>query len=199
MSSAPASFSSTLLAVADKAGGFIAALRRPPVGNGAVPEPVGAVDLARYAGIWFEYARYENGFERDCEAVTAQYTPLADGGIQVVNRCRKGGLDGPVKLIKGKAKVLAGSGNAKLKVSFFGPFFLGDYWVLEHDPDYAWSIVGEPSGRFLWVLTRQSAPSAATVQVIETGLRNLGYDTGMIRKTRHGPTDPAVADAAVTA
>ena len=56
------------------------------------------------------------------------------------------GSDAP---IAGPRSVIAGSGNAKLKVSFFGPFYIGDYWVLDHDPDYQWSIVGEPRGRFL--------------------------------------------------
>ena len=195
MSSLRALILKTLFSFSDKATGFLAALRRPPVGNAAVPEPSGAVDLGRYAGLWYEYARYENGFERDCEAVTAEYGPRPDGRVQVINRARKGGVDGPLKLIEGTAKVVAGSGNAKLKVSFFVPFFLGDYWILQHDPDYAWSIVGEPSGRFLWLLTRQPEPSAATLQVIETALRNLGYDTGLIRKTRHGRADPALGAA----
>jgi len=196
MSSLRATSLNPLFAIADKAAGFAAALRRPPVGNRAVPEPSGAVDLGRYAGLWYEYGRYENGFERGCEAVTAEYRPLPDGGVQVINRARKGGVNGSVKVIKGKAKVVAGSGNAKLKVSFFGPFFLGDYWIVEHDADYAWSIVGEPSGRFLWLLTRQAQPSAAALQVMMTAVRNLGYDTGMIRKTQHGALEPAQAAAA---
>ena len=30
----------------------------------------------------------------------------------------------------------------------------GDYWVLDHADDYSWSIVGEGSGRYLWLLSR---------------------------------------------
>ena len=52
------------------------------------------------------------------------------------------------------------TGNAKLKVAFIGPFFVGNYWVLDHAEDYAWSIVGEGSRRFLWVLTREPVPSS---------------------------------------
>ncbi|MFP3693887.1 lipocalin family protein, partial [Burkholderia sp. SIMBA_048] len=76
------------------------------------------------------------------------------------NSCREGGPNGPVRSSEGRARIVAGSGDAKLKVSFFGPFFFGDYWVLDHADDYAWSIVGEPSGRFLWILTRSAKPSA---------------------------------------
>lgn len=45
---------------------------------------------------------------------------------------------------KGVAKIVEGSHNAKLRVSFFRPFY-GDYWVLALGPDYPWVLVGEPS------------------------------------------------------
>lgn len=158
--------------------------RRMPVGNRAVPEPTKPVDLVRYAGLWYELGRYENGFERDCEAVTAEYRLLDRGAVSVFNACRKGGLKGPVKIARGRAKVVPGSANAKLKVSFFGPFF-GDYWVLDHAEDYAWSIVGEPSGRYLWLLSRTPEPSMAIVAQIQSRVRELGYDKTLIRPTHH--------------
>lgn len=155
-----------------------------PVGNPAVPQPAKPVDLKLYAGLWHEQARYENRFERDCEAVTATYRALPDGGIEVVNSCRQGAVDGPLKVAKGRAKVVAGSSGAKLKVSFFGPFF-GDYWVLDHADDYSWSIVGEPRGRYLWILTREARPDAARRALLEARVRALGYDARLIRQTAH--------------
>jgi len=67
---------------------------------------------------------------------------------------------------------------------FFGPFF-GDYWVLDHADDYGWSIVGEPSGRYLWLLSRTPKPSMAVVAEIQSRVRQLGYDKTLIRTTRH--------------
>ncbi|MBB3944108.1 apolipoprotein D and lipocalin family protein [Rhizobium skierniewicense] len=155
-----------------------------PVGNRSVPEPARTVELNRYVGQWFELARYENRFETDCEGVTADYT-LGDGGmINVMNTCRKGRIDGARKAVAGRAKIVPGSGNAKLKVSFFGPFY-GDYWILDHAPDYTWSIVGEPSGRYLWILTRTAKPSEQTRKMLVGKARSLGYDTGLLRWTRH--------------
>lgn len=154
-------------------------------GDTRVPEPAKPVDLSRYLGRWYELARYENGFERDCEAVTAEYTLRDDGLIDVINSCHKGGVGGPPDVSKGRAKIVAGSGDAKLKVSFFGPFFFGDYWVLDHADDYAWSIVGEPSGRYLWILTREAIPNASVKDALIERVRALGYDTSMLRMTRH--------------
>ena len=84
---------------------------------------------------------------------------------------------------RGRAKVVDATTNAKLKVSFFGPFY-GDYWVLDHASDYSWSIVGEPSGRYLWILHREARPAEAEVQQLIARARDLGYDTSMLRRTK---------------
>src|SRR5690349_13331676 len=50
---------------------------------------VPSVDLDRYAGDWFEIARYPNRFQRQCVGdVRANYARRPDGRIDVVNRCR---------------------------------------------------------------------------------------------------------------
>ncbi len=156
-----------------------------PVGNKAVPQPAKAVDLDRYIGLWYEIARYDNSFERGCEAARAEYRKRDDGLIDVINTCRKGGTEGRLISGIGRAKVVPGSDNTQLKVSFFGPFFFGNYWVLDHADDYAWSIVGEPSGRYLWLLCRTPAPSPKMRAAIIDRTRALGYDVSLIRTTLH--------------
>ena len=151
-------------------------LRQPPVGNPKVPEPAKAVDLERYLGLWYELGRYENQFERGAEAATARYSLRPDGKIKVLNGCNLGSVDGPRKEAEGKAYPIAGSGNAKLKVSFFGPLYAGNYWVLDHAEDYSWSIVGEPSGRYLWLLSRSPHPANEVRSAIEARVKELGYD-----------------------
>ena len=152
-----------------------------PVGNTAVPQPAKPVELSRYLGHWYEIARYEQGFQRGCEGVTADYSLRDDGLIRVVNRCRK--PDGKLDDAVGRAKVVDTATNAKLKVSFFGPFF-GDYWVLDHAEDYSWAIIGEPSGRYLWLLAREAQPGAAKVEALYARAQALGYDTAMLRRTQ---------------
>jgi apolipoprotein D and lipocalin family protein len=154
-------------------------------GNAHVPDPAKAVDLGRYLGRWYEFARYENGFERGCEAVTADYATREDALIDITNSCHKGTVNGPLDVSRGRAKVVVGSENTKLKVSFFGPFFFGDYWILDHADDYSWSIVGEPSGRYLWILTREPKPALSARNALIERVRALGYDISMLRMTRH--------------
>lgn len=161
-----------------------------PVGNPNVPEPAKAVDFERYQGRWYEFARYENRFERDCAGVTADYARRPDGLISVVNTCRKGAPDGPVEVARGRAKPTGDAKGAKLKVSFFGPFF-GDYWVLDRAEDYSWSIVGEGSGRYLWVLTREAEPSPEARAALIARVSGLGYDTKLLHMTAQPPEGAA--------
>jgi apolipoprotein D and lipocalin family protein len=156
-------------------------IRRHPKGNSSVPEPAKPVDLEQYLGHWFEIARYEQIFQKGCEAVTADYSLRDDGTITVINRCRK--PDGAIDQVRGRAKVVDRKTRAKLKVSFFGPFY-GNYWVLDHADDYSWSIVGEPSGRYLWILARAATPPEPAVHRLIDRAKSLGYDTSMLRRTR---------------
>ncbi|QJU59331.1 lipocalin family protein [Sphingomonas sp. AP4-R1] len=156
--------------------------RLGPVGNPKVPRPAKPVDLNRYVGLWYELARYENRFEKDCDYVTARYTLRDDGLVDVLNASR--GAGGAIKSIKGRAKRIEGSHGARLKVSFFGPFYVGDYWILDRADDYSWSIVGEPSGRYLWLLSRNDHPSLEMRDAIFERTRQLGYDLSLLRMTR---------------
>jgi apolipoprotein D and lipocalin family protein len=152
-----------------------------PVGNANVPEPSKNVDLKRYAGEWFELARYDNGFERGCEGVTAEYAVKPTGEVRVINTCREGSATGPIRRIEGSAKVVDGSGNAKLNISFFGPLCVGNYWIIDRASDYSWSIVGEPSGRYLWLLSRTKSKS--NLAAMTRRAKAIGYDTSLLRVT----------------
>ncbi len=72
--------------------------------------------------------------------MTATYTLRADGKIDVLNQCKK--ASGEFETAKGKAKVVDRTSNAKLKVTFFWPFY-GDYWILDLGANYEYSVVGD--------------------------------------------------------
>ena len=145
-------------------------------------ETVAAVELDRYLGRWYEIASYPAWFQRGCTATTAEYSRRPDGAIRVVNSCRKGSLDGKVKMAKGKATVADPTSNARLKVSFFWPF-AGDYWIIDLDPEYRWAVVGEPRRNYLWILSRTPAMDEATYQAIVPRLPDRGYDPGRLHRT----------------
>ncbi len=149
-----------------------------PVGNAAVPMPAKPVDVTQYLGKWYEVARYDQWFERGCTSATATYTLRPDGMLGITNACVK--ADGTAQVAQARGKIVPDSGNARLKVSFFGPFFIGNYWVMDHAEDYSWTIVGEPTGRFLWLLDRRDNLTEDEVKAFYARAAALGYDTSLL-------------------
>lgn len=158
-----------------------------PSGNPDVPEPAKPVSLDRYMGLWYEMARYDASFQEGCEGVTAEYRRKPDGEVSVLNTCREGSSTGPVRTAEGRAVPAGDPLGAKFKVTFFGPALFANYWVLDRADDYSWAIVGEGSGRFLWILTRQPVPSAETRAALIRRAGELGYDLDLLRMTQQAP------------
>lgn len=147
-------------------------------------ETVPKVDLERYVGRWYEIARYENSFEKGCVGVTATYARKPDGTISVTNRCLMNTFEGDENLAEGSARIVDPATNAKLAVTFFWPFE-GDYWVIGLADDYSWALVGEPAGRFLWILARQPRLAPELKADLIDRLEAQGYNTKVLHWTRH--------------
>lgn len=137
------------------------------------------INLENYLGLWYEQARLPNFFERRCVCgITAQYTLLPDGSIEVLNSC-----------IKSNGKKISSRGLARpgktSDVTFevtFAPSFLrsfpfvwADYTVIFVDKEYSVALVGEPKKRFLWVLSREKRVDSSTLNQLLSKAQTLGY------------------------
>lgn len=150
---------------------------------------VSAIDLSRYAGLWYEVARLPNRFQEKCDGdVTAQYT-LEGDRIRVVNRCRK--ANGEITGAKGVARLASKTGpNSRLKVRFapsflsFLPFVWGDYQVMELDPDYKYALIGEPGRKYLWILSRTPQMEEATYDKLTELAASQGFDVSKLVRTK---------------
>ena len=143
---------------------------------------VPAVDLAKYAGTWYEIASYPQSFQKGCTATTANYAARADGDITVVNRCRKDSLEGEEDTAEGRARVVDTATHAKLEVSFFRPFW-GDYWIIQLAPDYSYAVVGHPGRDYLWILSRTPQLDEAVYAGILAKLKEQSYDLSRLQRT----------------
>jgi apolipoprotein D and lipocalin family protein len=148
-------------------------LNQPVYRQSAVPlQTVAAVDLNKYLGKWYEIYRLPNWFEDDdCVTVTAEYGLRSDGGVSVLNTCHKASKQ---EEAKGIAKIVEGSNNSKLRVSFFRPFY-GDYWILDLANDYSWVLIGEPAGKYFWILARDRKLSPELEESLLVKAEKLGY------------------------
>lgn len=136
-------------------------------------QTVEKVDLERYLGTWYEIARYEHFFEKDCKNVSANYSMMDEETIKVINKCTKIQTN-EKKEAMGRAYAIDET-NSKLKVSFFRPFY-GDYWVLILDENYEYAVVGTPNREYLWILARDKKLPLKIQNDILEKLPSLGFD-----------------------
>ena len=147
------------------------------------PATVENVDLTRYAGKWYEIAKFPAPFQNGLVSVTADYTLRDDGTVGVFNRGLKGSFDGAESTISGVAKPADITTNAKLKIRF-DPFpvslFKADYWVVELGADYEYAVVSNPAKKYLWILSRTPHMDAAVYDGILYRLDQRGFDTSKL-------------------
>jgi apolipoprotein D and lipocalin family protein len=144
-------------------------------------EVVPHVDLKKYLGKWYEIARLPARFEEGCSDITATYSLREDGSISVLNECKK---NGKVKKAKGKAKVIDKNTGAKLKVTFFWPFY-GDYWIINLGNEYDYAVVGTPNRQYLWILSRTPQMDDKLFSQLIELVKSKGFDVTNLIRTSH--------------
>ena len=148
------------------------------------------VDLTRYAGQWYEIARFPNRYQEKCAGdVIASYTLKNDGTVAVLNRCRL--KDGGEIKDEGVARVVGkGNPNSVLKVRFapaflsFLPQVWGDYQIISLSPDYTQALVGGPDREYLWILSRSPRIDNASYDRLAAEAAAQGFDIRRLQKTK---------------
>jgi apolipoprotein D and lipocalin family protein len=143
------------------------------------------VDINRYIGKWYEIALLPNSFEKGCNCTTAEYQIIDSTTIRVINSCRKDSLNGKLDQANGKAFVVEGSNNSKLRVQFFWPF-RGDYWIIDLDSEnYQYAVVGAPSRKYLWILSRKPIMNDSLYNSLVEKCKTKGFNVNGLVKTNH--------------
>ena len=142
-------------------------------------EVVPHVDLQRYLGKWYEIARLPARFQEGCTETTATYALAKNGGVSVLNECMR---HGKLSRAVGKAKVADKATGAKLKVSFFWPFY-ADYWIIKLGGDYSYAVVGAPSRKYLWILSRTPQMDEGLFSELLEFAKSKGFDVGRLIRT----------------
>lgn len=132
-------------------------------------------DKKRYLGKWYEIARLDHRFERNMNNVTAEYSLNDDGTIKVVNSGYNY-VKKEWKKAEGKAKFRGNENEAKLKVSFFGPFY-GSYNVIALDDQYKYALVVGNNLKYLWILSRETSIPEDVKNSYLQQAQQIGYDT----------------------
>ena len=151
-----------------------------------IPDGVTAVqnfEKDKYLGKWYEIARFDFRFERNLDNTTAEYSVNPDGTIKVLNKgynFKKQMWDSA----EGKAKFVGSESEARLKVSFFGPFYAG-YNVVDIDKDYQTALVYGSSTKYIWILSRTKTIDNATKNRLLEKAKKDGYDVSQFIWVKH--------------
>jgi apolipoprotein D and lipocalin family protein len=151
------------------------AIQAPSLALAAAQPPSKPIAASFYTGKWYEIARTPNSGQRDCEAPTTEFTGKGENGFSVRQICRKGSASGAAKTFNTTGAIVAGTQNAKFKMSFLGGLKKQEYWVLDRADDQSWAIMATPGGNFVWLLSRKAVMDpAAKAQALER-VKALGY------------------------
>jgi len=116
------------------------------------------VDLARYAGTWYEQGSVKLFLFNSLVNTKAVYTLQPDGTLKVENSGNYFGPNGPQSGATGTAVPVNSPTNTRLNVGFFfgqpSDREPGNYTILDYDPNYQWVIVSDPTRFSGWILTR---------------------------------------------
>jgi len=151
--------------------------------KGTELETVQDLDLNKYCGTWFEIERFPHRFERNLQCVSATYSLVGDGTISVYNRgynFKKAKWTD----ITGSAKVPRQQFPGEIKVSFFKPFS-GDYFVIDIDDGYQSVLIGSPSRKYLWILSRNVSLSEDRLLELRSIAKERGFDISKLESVKH--------------
>ncbi|MEM7214414.1 MAG: lipocalin family protein [Pseudomonadota bacterium] len=136
---------------------------------------VDQLDLNRYLGTWHEVARFPARFQRGCKDAKAVYKKIGAGKISVVNSCTR---NGEKSVAEGNA-VVTGTGRLGVRFSVFQPF-RAPYWVLWIDKGYQTAVVGDPSRKYGWILSRIPDRDRSGLTEAINAFEKNGYDTSKL-------------------
>ena len=151
-----------------------------------IPKGVKAVqpfNADKYLGKWYEVARLNFRFEKNLNNVTAEYSLRKDGKIKVVNRGYNIKSEKWQEVI-GKAKFVDEKDVAKLKVSFFGPFYAG-YNVIDIDENYKYALVVGKNLKYLWLLSRETGMPESVKEAYLKKAKEIGYEVADLVWVEH--------------
>jgi apolipoprotein D and lipocalin family protein len=150
-------------------------------------KPVEHVDLPRYMGTWYVIGNIPNFAERGKVATADEYRLKPDGEIDNIYHYRKG-FDQPEKTWHGKAWLPDPKDTARWKVQLLWPF-RSDYTILALDQEYRVTMVGLPSRKLLWIMSKDKTIDDAAYQRLIEAARAQGFPVEQMRKVPQRPED----------
>jgi len=169
----------------------IALLVSGGVGIPVLAQPVPIAPLSRFDGTWYEVASFGTWGQRHCATGTVlELSAHSATDATLRSRCR---TTSGVGMRSGRLRAEGGQGRWRVKFAsrVFGwlPGGWEDFWVLGHDPELSWFVVGEHGHDRLSVVSRTVALDEAALAHALALARRAGFDVGRLVPATHDADD----------
>lgn len=133
------------------------------------------VDLDRFMGPWYVVGTIPWVVEKNNVGTMDIYEPRKDGKIDIRYVFHKKSLDAPRQEWKAVGRVVNTKSNAEWAVQFIWPF-QAPYLVIDLSPDYQQTVIGHPSRKLVWIMSRQPTIPESDYARTLTKLAGMGFD-----------------------
>ena len=139
------------------------------------------VDMEHFMGDWYVIANIPTILEKNAVNAIESYRLNSKGEIETTFTFRKNAPDGKEKVYKPKGFVFNTASNAEWRMQFLWPFKV-PFLIIDLSEDYSYTVIGYPSRKYVWIMSREPVIPEQTYDQIITRLGKVGYDISMIKK-----------------
>ena len=146
---------------------------------------VSNVDLNRFMGKWYVQAGRFTMFEKDPYNSIEKYTWLEnEKKIKIDFSYNQGSFNGPIKKIPQTGWIKDTVNNSHWKISPMWPFKF-DYLIIALADNYEWTVIGVPSQKWFWVMSKKPQFSKEKTNEIISMIKKSGYDVSHFQYVSH--------------
>lgn len=149
--------------------------------NPPLPTPE-HVDLEKFMGSWFVHGYTPILVDKEAHNAVEHYYLNDDKHVETTYQFRKGGFAGDLKSYTPKGfPVQDDASQARWKMQFIWPF-KSDYVIIDVTDDYQSTIIGHPSRKYTWIMSRSNEIDDKTYAAQLEKLDEAGYETSIVQR-----------------
>ena len=149
--------------------------------NDLLLKTVPYVDIQKFMGDWYVIANIPTFIEKRATNSIESYHLNNDGVIETTFSFYQDSPKGDLKIYKPKGFIYNNETNAEWRMQFLWPFKL-PFLIIDLADDYRYTVIGYPSRKYLWIMSREPNISNEDYLDITENLISLGYDIKKIKK-----------------
>ena len=154
------------------------------------------VNLEQFVGTWYEIEALPNYFQKDCRCTTDKYFKEGSS-YRLINQCQKTQKNNQFSISSAAITIIKNTKNAGIKAQFVWPVKTS-YYVIYHDPDYRYCLVGNKARSKLWLMSRTTTIDEKARQLLYKIAKKEQYDISKLIKIDQSCHDTTASQSTKT-